>query len=99
MQEIKEYTSKKIQGFLTKKSLGSGRMSEIFKGKMEETEIAIKIYKKSNRIQWEAEKKLLTACRHPNIVQLLGYGSSDDTFYLLLELIEGSTLQKAIKGK
>lgn len=101
MQEIKEFKFKQIQnmGLSPKNLVGSGSMAEVFKGDSGGKAVAIKVYRKSKQNQWEAEKKLLTECRHPNIVELVGYGSSDDKFCLVMEFIEGATLKKAVEGK
>ncbi|HOV70093.1 MAG TPA: serine/threonine-protein kinase, partial [Clostridia bacterium] len=44
------------------------------------------------------EADALLKLDHPNIVNVFDYGNEDDTFYIVMEYIEGETLKKVIKS-
>ena len=53
--------------------------------------------KDSQRLaRFEREAKLLAQLNHPNIAAIYGFEHSDDTNFLVLELVEGETLQERV---
>jgi len=49
--------------------------------------------------RFEREAKLLAQLNHPNIAAIYGFEHSDDTNFLVLELVEGETLaERVAKG-
>ena len=46
------------------------------------------------RVRFDREAKALAALKHPNIVSIIDYGIADDMPYLVMELLEGRTLQE-----
>jgi serine/threonine protein kinase len=51
------------------------------------------------RERFSAEIESLKKLRHPNIVQLYGYGEQDGQLYYAMELIEGSSLQEELRRR
>ena len=49
------------------------------------------------RERFSSEIESLKKLRHPNIVQLYGYGEQDGQLYYSMELIEGSNLQEELR--
>ena len=87
--------------------IGQGGMGEVYRA--EDTnlsrEVAIKVLpeqftKDSQRLaRFEREAKLLAQLNHPNIAAIYGFEHSDDTNFLVLELVEGETLaERVAKG-
>lgn len=83
----------------------SGGMGAIYKGRHRKTNalLAIKILhkhvkdKKNNRERFDLEAKAASKLKHPNLVVIHDYGiTSSDTPYIVMELIDGETLQSLI---
>lgn len=83
----------------------SGGMGAIYKGRHRKTNalLAIKILhqhvkdKKNNRERFDLEAKAASKLKHPNLVVIHDYGiTPSDTPYIVMELIEGETLQHII---
>jgi len=49
------------------------------------------------RQRFNKEIEALRQLRHPNIVRLLGYGQEDDSYYYVMELIEGLSLEAELR--
>jgi tRNA A-37 threonylcarbamoyl transferase component Bud32 len=85
--------------------LGEGGMASIFRGHHETLghAVAIKLLKRSLlddpflRNRFNREAVALASVSHPNIVDVLDYGESDDQQYMVLELVEGETLERLIE--
>ncbi|MBC8505783.1 MAG: protein kinase [Chloroflexi bacterium] len=85
--------------------LARGGMSEIYKGKHTrlDREVAIKVLPTSLadeadfRDRFEREAKAVASLRHPNIVQVYDFGDIDDTYYMVMELIQGNDLDAIIE--
>lgn len=50
----------------------------------------------SFRQRFAKEIEALRQLNHPNIIQLLGYGQDDDTFFYSMELVDGCSLEEEI---
>jgi eukaryotic-like serine/threonine-protein kinase len=85
--------------------LGEGGMGQVYRGRDPRLgrEIAIKVLAKE---AWhdadaiarlEREARAIAALSHPNIVAVHDVGREDGTFYLVTELLEGSTLRDQIR--
>lgn len=51
------------------------------------------------RERFESEARMLAQLRHPNIVAVLDVGEDDHRFYMVMELVDGGTLDKILKAK
>jgi serine/threonine-protein kinase len=78
--------------------LGAGGVGAVYRGTQValDRKVAIKILLEgvhpSFTQRFEREAKALAALRHPNIVAVTDYGVSEDTPFLVMELLEGETL-------
>src|SRR5688572_13507872 len=82
-------------------SLGMGGMGEVYAG-LDETlkrKVALKAIRRDQRLSAHAkarflrEARLLSQLDHPNICRVYDYIEGDDSDWLVLELIEGKSLQ------
>jgi serine/threonine protein kinase len=84
--------------------IGKGAMGEVFLGKdpVLGREVAIKTIQAGEKFNEEAKKKLFFEAQatarliHPNIVTVFDYGEQGDKAYLVMEYIEGDTLEALI---
>jgi len=80
--------------------LGRGGMAEVYKGRHPRLDrtVAIKILSASLatdadfRQRFEREARAVAALRHPNIVQMFDFGDVDETYYMVMEYIDGANL-------
>ncbi len=78
--------------------LGSGGMGAVYKARdtrLERT-VAIKVMKEPSpalRERFEREARVVAALQHPHICTLYDIGSHEDTDFLVMEYLEGRTLQ------
>ena len=85
--------------------LGKGGMGEVWRAKDTKLgrEVAIKTLpeefaKDADRLaRFEREAKLLASLNHPNIAAIYGFEEDNGTHFLVLELVEGPTLEDQIK--
>lgn len=88
------------------KMLGRGGMGAVYAGVEEGTgqRAAIKVLSPvladdpGFRERFKAEIETLKALRHPNIVQLFGYGEHDGHLFYAMELVEGRNLQDEMQS-
>lgn len=86
--------------------LGRGGMGAVYAGVDSETgnHAAIKVLSPALaddpgfRERFKAEIETLKKLRHPNIVQLYGYGEHDGHLFYAMELVEGRTLQEELQS-
>ncbi|MGD8537776.1 MAG: serine/threonine-protein kinase [Candidatus Aminicenantes bacterium] len=83
--------------------LGSGGMGDVYEG-LDETlkrKVAVKTIRAKSRLDTQTkvrflrEARVLSQLEHPNICQIYDYIEGDDSDFLVLELIEGQSLQIA----
>jgi serine/threonine protein kinase len=86
--------------------LGKGGMGEVYRAKDQklDRDVAIKVLpeefaKDADRVaRFQREAKLLASLNHPNIAAIHGLEESDGTHFLVMELVEGVTLEDYIAG-
>ena len=84
--------------------LGSGGMATVWRGRDRRLhrEVAVKILSEqlaSNqafRARFEREAMHVASLKHPNVVTIYDYGSEGDTYYIVMELVEGESLQSRL---
>ena len=84
--------------------LGSGGMAEVYRANDTKLgrDVAIKVLPEAfahdpERLsRFEREAKMLAAQKHPNIATIHGLEQSNDTSYLVMELVSGETLQQRV---
>jgi serine/threonine-protein kinase len=87
------------------KELGRGMMGVVFVGfqKSLKRQVAVKVLHKAkvkNASAWQSfrdEGEALAVLSHPNIVSIYEMGQTDDCYFQVMQLIEGSDLRSIIK--
>jgi serine/threonine protein kinase len=85
--------------------IGKGGMGEVYQAKDQKLgrDVAIKVLpeefaKDTDRVaRFQREAKLLASLNHPNIAAIYGLEESEGTHFLVMEQIEGQTLDDRIK--
>jgi len=99
-------TGTKLSHYEITSQIGKGGMGEVYQAKDQKLgrDVAIKVLpeefaKDADRVgRFQREAKLLASLNHPNIAAIHGLEESDDTHFLVMELIEGQTLDARIKA-
>jgi serine/threonine protein kinase len=86
--------------------IGRGGMGEVYQAKDQKLgrDVAIKVLpeefaKDADRVaRFQREAKLLASLNHPNIAAIYGIEESNGTNFLVMELVEGQTLDDRIKS-
>lgn len=97
------FKGEKLGKFKILDNLGSGGFAAVFLA--EDTWINKKVALKiphdqdTNLEEMLQEPRLLATLNHPNIVNVLTAGKEGDTFYIVMEYVEGVSLAKLIKEK
>jgi eukaryotic-like serine/threonine-protein kinase len=96
---------KRLGAYEVTAKLGAGGMGEVWRARDTKLgrEVALKVLPESlagdtERLQrFEREAQLLASLNHPHIAAIYGIEDSTDTKALVLELVEGETLQERIE--
>ena len=99
-------TFKKLGPYVIQKPLGSGGMGAVFLGTDETTgeRAAVKVLSPglgadaNFRERFGTEIETLKKLRHPNIVQLLGFGEQDGQLFYAMEMVDGQSLQEELRS-
>ena len=91
-----------LGGYLIEAEIGRGGMGVVYLGvqKSLERKVAVKVLPKrlaadsKFRTRFEREALALATLNHHNIVQIIDRGISGDTFYLVMEYVEGVSLRR-----
>jgi serine/threonine protein kinase len=83
------------------KLLGRGGMAEVYKARHPtlDRDVTVKILHQhlvegeGFLARFEREAKAVAAMRHPNIVQIFDYEATEDANYMVMEFVDGGTLQ------
>jgi serine/threonine protein kinase len=86
--------------------IGKGGMGEVYQAKDTKLgrDVAIKVLPEEfamdhDRVaRFQREAKLLASLNHPNIAAIYGLEESEDTHFLVMELIEGDTLRDRMRS-
>ena len=85
--------------------LGKGGMGEVYRAtdtRLDRT-VAIKVPPEhladapQRRERFEREAKAVSSLNHPHICTLYDVGEQDGTHYLVMEMVEGETLQQSLR--
>ncbi|MCP4509407.1 MAG: serine/threonine protein kinase, partial [Fuerstiella sp.] len=87
--------------------IGTGGMGAVYKARQEGLDrvVAIKIMPEEFvrdvefALRFTREARTLAKLTHPNIVSVYEFGNVQDTYYFLMEYIEGSTLRDVVKAR
>jgi eukaryotic-like serine/threonine-protein kinase len=95
----------RIGPFLVKSSLGEGGMGVVFRAldtKLQR-DVALKLLPDDfaddpeRLARFQREAQVLASLNHPNIAQIYGLEESENTRCIVMELVEGETLQERLK--
>ena len=102
----REAAERELGQYVLGEQLGSGGMGDVFRGehRMLRRPVAIKLISAEQAgspdalARFEREAQATAQLTHPNTVQLFDYGRSEDgTFYCVMELLDGETLEKIVE--
>ncbi|MBN1233053.1 MAG: protein kinase [Candidatus Coatesbacteria bacterium] len=104
---VEDYRLQKIGPYIIEELLGSGGMGCVFKARHQKNEncVAIKfLYRQFARqkdfiFQFQKEAKALSKLDHPNIVHIVAEGHFQETYYYIMEYVDGVSLaDELLKG-
>ena len=84
--------------------LGAGGMAAVYKARQPGLDrwVAVKVLPKEHAddarfaLRFTREARTLARLTHPNIVGLYEFGKVDDTYYFLMEYVDGTTLREVV---
>src|SRR6187399_181620 len=87
-------------------ALGAGGMGEVYRARDTRLDrvVALKLLpeefrdRPDRRQRFQAEARLVSALNHPHICALFDVGEQDDVAYLVMEYLEGETLEERLKA-
>lgn len=87
--------------------IGAGGMGAVYKARQEGLDriVAVKIlpeefgHNVKFALRFTREARTLAKLNHPNIVALYEFGNVADTYYFLMEYVEGSTLRDVVRSR
>ncbi len=105
MQTLPEPGSIIGQKYRVVRRLGEGGMGVVFEAvhQLTEKRVALKLLKPAFAERPELVQRLLREAqasarvRHPNVVDVFDVGTHDDTFFLVMEYLEGEPLSQALR--
>lgn len=97
---------RKLGPYRIERLLGRGGMGAVFAAVNEETGVAAAIkvlapaYAEDDRFRrrFESEIETLKQLKHPNIVELFGYGEHEGELFFAMELVDGRSLQEELRS-
>ena len=86
--------------------IGAGGMGAVYKARQEGLDrlVALKILPEEFghdvkfALRFTREARTLAKLNHPSIVSVYEFGNMDDTYYFLMEFVDGSTLRDVVKA-
>jgi tRNA A-37 threonylcarbamoyl transferase component Bud32 len=105
-QPVNSLYGKRLGVYEVLDPIGRGGMAEVYRGchTTLERSVAIKMLPatlaldESFRKRFEREARTVAGLRHPNIVQLYDFGVQDDLYYMVMEYIQGHSLNDHLRG-
>ena len=87
--------------------IGRGGMATIYRGRDTRMDraVAIKVLREVYSTdpkfvtRFQREAKAASSLQHPNIVQVYDYGQSDGSYFIVMELIEGTDLRRYLRSR
>jgi serine/threonine protein kinase len=87
--------------------IGQGGMSTIYRSRdlhmdrLVAVKVLHEVYSTDPKFvtRFQLEAKAASALQHPNIVQVYDYGQTDGSYYIVMELVEGTNLRRYLHSK
>src|SRR5262249_1973512 len=104
-KEMTLASGSRIGPFVVKSPIGEGGMGVVFRAhdtKLQR-DVALKLLPEhfandaDRLVRFQREAQILASLHHPNIAQIYGLEESQDTRCIVMELVEGDTLQDRLK--
>ena len=88
-------------------SIGRGGMATIYRGRDRRTDrvVAVKVLHDVSTTdakfvaRFAREAKAASRLQHPNIVRVYDYGQDEGTYYMVMELVEGTDLRRYLRSR
>jgi eukaryotic-like serine/threonine-protein kinase len=104
MSQMQALIGEKLGSYRIESVLGSGAMGVVYRGTDEKRgrPAAVKVVSgeiaQGGKVQkrFEREAEILQQFRHPGIVRFLAWGKFRGTWYIAMEFVQGSTLEKLL---
>jgi len=98
-------SGQKIDQYVILNKIAVGGMAIIYRAhqKSMERDVAIKVITPDETTsasltkRFDSEAKILASLHHPHIVKVFDYGRHEDSFYLVMELLDGGNLTELIR--
>ena len=99
-----DLVGKTLGGYRLEKLIGEGGMASVYKGYQESLKrwVAIKVlyYQEGTSLaRFQLEARAIASLRHRNILIIYEYGEDDGLPYIVMEYIEGGTLEDQLIGR
>ncbi|MBI3855794.1 MAG: protein kinase [Planctomycetes bacterium] len=96
-----------FKGFEVLEVLGQGGMGVVYKARQQSLNrlVALKLLNsqlatsEEFAARFDREAKVLASLNHPNVVQVFDFGKEDGLLYLVMEHVDGPTLESVMKSK
>ena len=103
-QAFESLSGKRLAQYVVADRIGKGGMGEVYRARDTtlDRDVAVKVLStdlaanKSLGARFEREAKMLATLNHPNIATLHGFESHEGTSFLVMELVDGLTLEHHI---
>ena len=87
--------------------IGRGGMATIFRavdlrmGRIVAVKILREMYSSDPKFvtRFQREARAASALQHPNIVQVFDYGQSKDSYFIVMEFVDGMDLRRYLKNR
>uniref|UniRef100_A0A7S2ZRX9 Protein kinase domain-containing protein n=1 Tax=Rhodosorus marinus TaxID=101924 RepID=A0A7S2ZRX9_9RHOD len=84
---------------VTEELLGSGGSAEVFRGKLDGEDVAVKRYLNDKHVEsMQREVELMRSLKHPNVLTIHGVAIVDDKYHVILPLSTNGNLSRFIHG-
>ncbi|KDP40856.1 hypothetical protein JCGZ_24855 [Jatropha curcas] len=80
-------------GFSDSNLIGHGTYGSVYYGHLHDQEVAVKRMTATKTKEFMAEMKVLCKVHHTNLVELIGYATSDDELFLIYEYAQKGSLK------
>ena len=96
----------KLGKYQIRQLIGHGGAAEVYRARNPDLnqDVALKVLHPNNLDTGDAtrhfrqEAQAIAALRHPNIVRVFDFQTSNDLFYMVMELIDGPTLNQTLNN-